>query len=857
MKPSFLHSLPSGKRFVPAAGSVCLLSTLIGCGVGGNSVNSIAPSLGSLATSFKGSVHGGQQPVVGARVQIFLAGTSAPIAASAPGVTPVTPAVSAYGTGATPLSTAVLTDANGGFNIPAGNYVCPAQPAGTQPQQAYIIATGGNTGGGINANSAMLAALGTCPPGGNLIATTPTVIINEVTTVAGVWALQQFMAPPAAANSLMPNIGAPNTTYAAAGTASFQSAVLGMDNAFVTAKVMADVATGSSPNTNFAYATPESAKIFTLADILASCINTASAGTTPSSTCSSLFTAATPTGQVAPTDTIQAAYYMAQNPINNVAALYNLVGAAGAPFQPTYLAPYSQNSTNTGIATSAFNDTTLAINYAPTVSGTATPAVGAAFAVAIDGFGNAWLTNNGGVNNTTSSVSQLGVDGSVIVAPTSAFTVSATSGSTPQYTTPPTSTARTVTAPKGVAVDLNNRAWVANFGDAATGGTVVSTATPPVTSTPTTGTVGIFSAATAPGIAGVGGTLGASGYFVGSGPWGVAIDGTNNVFVANTTTASTSVLDGRSLARLAAADGTYTYSTNGATTSQSSLAGGSTLLAIDTNTTPIVYAPSILGCHVQGQFNAVTYFGLIGEFSDATVQPLLGSDIVSNYSGQAVGAGVSGGNCASTSQFVGQVVAAAIANPFGVAVDRTNGVYITDEFTSSLGFDGITYLSAGNPATGLIPTSTFLVNGVLPTTGSAGVGGTTINKAGADFVDGNNNVWVANQSKNSVVEATMVGATPGASGTVTLLTPGQGANLGAGAAYGVGFQHNQGNSTGLAIDASGNVWVTNQSTTGMYTNQTGASTFVGNSVTVVVGAAGPVITPTSLAIKYTKLGTKP
>jgi hypothetical protein len=142
--------------------------------------------------------------------------------------------------------------------------------------------------------------------------------------------------------------------------------------------------------------------------------------------------------------------------------------------------------------------------------------------------------------------------------------------------------------------------------------------------------------------------------------------------------------------------------------------------------------------------------------------------------------------------------------------------------------------------------------GVAPTQTVASTAGTTLTKAGAVAVDGNNNAWIGNQSTASVVEATLSGS------TITFLTPGQGGNYGTGAAYGIGFQHNVSSSLGIAVDPSGNVWVANNTTgTTTYTNQAAGTTYVGNSVTVIVGAAGPVITPLALAIKSNKLGAKP
>jgi hypothetical protein len=62
--------------------------------------------------------------------------------------------------------------------------------------------------------------------------------------------------------------------------------------------------------------------------------------------------------------------------------------------------------------------------------------------------------------------------------------------------------------------------------------------------------------------------------------------------------------------------------------------------------------------------------------------------------------------------------------------------------------------------------------------------------------------------------------------------------------------------TNVAIDSSGNVWATNTGA-GTYTNTASNSIPYGNSLTVVVGAAGPVITPLSMALANNHLGQKP
>jgi hypothetical protein len=811
------------------AGGISVLAT--GCGVAGSSLNQTVTATPASAATVQGLVHGGNQPVVGATLQLYYAGTPA--------------TGSGYGVGATPLlNSTVKSDANGNFSI-TGLYTCPTPAA-----QVYIVATGGNPGLGGTVNNtalAMMTALGTCPAGSNLLASMPFITINEVTTVAAVTALQQFMAAPASANALAPNIGAPVTAYAT-GTSvgSIKSAVIGMNNAFVTAKVLADPALGVSPNANYAYATPESAKINTIADIIAYCINSDPSSTT---NCSSLFTAATPSGKTTAADTIQAVWYMAQNPINNVTTLYNFVTAAGAPFQPTYLAPGALNSAGTAPATNAFNDTTIAINYAPTLA--TLPTVGAAYGIAIDAFGNAWVANDGGVGGVSASAVELGVDGSALITPATTYTANATTGSVPQFTSAPTSNTRTFSAPKQVAIDLNNRAWISNYGDAITATTAGASAS----------SLGVFAGSTTAGIAGAGGGIGSTGFYVGSGPQGLAVDGANNVFVINSTSQASTALDGSSVASLVsspgnATDGTYTYSTSTTATAPYRTPGGTNVstLVIDTNpnvTGGIVWAGDANACKITGQYNASTYFGTLNLFADSSLAPLAGSDAVSSFSNATVGPG-SSTNCGSSSTSVGQVFTAGANNITGLAIDRNNGVWIVDVRTSNTGFDGLTYLTAPTASTGVSPSSYYLVNGVAPNQTTVSIPGTTLTKAGAVAVDGNNNAWIGNQSASSVVEATLQGS------TIVLDTPGQGGNYGTtGAAYGIGFVHNISGSLGTAVDPSGNVWFTNNGTGNTYTAQGAVSTNVGNSVTVIVGAAGPVVTPLALAIKSSKLGAKP
>ena len=123
----------------------------------------------------RGTVHGGQQPVTGASIQLYAAGTTG------------------YGTSATALLTSpVVTDGSGSFSI-TGDYTCPSSTS-----QLYLVATGGNPGlaaGTNNAALALMAALGPCSLHGSQYTLDPNafISINEVTTVASVYALAAFM----------------------------------------------------------------------------------------------------------------------------------------------------------------------------------------------------------------------------------------------------------------------------------------------------------------------------------------------------------------------------------------------------------------------------------------------------------------------------------------------------------------------------------------------------------------------------------------------------------------------------------------------------------------------------------------
>jgi len=259
-----------------------------------------------------GRVMGGQQPLSGTTIRLYAVG------AAGNG----SPAIDLLGTGSNGSATSVFSAGDGSFTI-TGDYSCPVAAPSTP---VYLTGTGGNPGlvsGTNNTSIALVAALGPC---NTLLANaaTTTIILNEATTVAAAWALSPF------ANSLAA-IGVSSTNLA------------GIIQAFAIADQLVDTSLGTSPNSSIAsYTSMESAKLYSLADVIASCVNTN--GT--DGKCSTLFTDVTPSGSK-PSDTFAAALDVVKNPAYNVANIFKLVSAT-PPFPGLSSAP---------------NDWTMSIRY--------------------------------------------------------------------------------------------------------------------------------------------------------------------------------------------------------------------------------------------------------------------------------------------------------------------------------------------------------------------------------------------------------------------------------------------------------------------------------------------------------------
>jgi len=675
-------------------------------------------------SSINGKLHGGNQPVAGATVKLYAVGNTG------------------YGSAGTLLATTTsANDASGSFAFaqvttapsgPSGNtYICP-----TSDTLLYIIADGGDTvgGGGSNNNqaAAFLAGIGPCGSDGNLF-----IDLNEVTTVASVFALAQYLNPnPANGSTLVAgseNIGSPNTTQA----------LTGIKNAFATVPNLVTQSTGTAitsttsaitSGTNMGSVTvtitPEAAKINTIANILASCVNNAS---NSASNCSSLFANAAPptastTSQPAVTfntavDTIQAAYYMATNPTNGsptgLTTLFGLQAGAGAPFQSAL--------------NSAPSDWTIGVTYASNDNCTAgNNFLRYVYALSVDASGNVWMANGNGATSGLSEISPIG-------KPLNCSDVA--------YST----------VRGGAAIDTAGNIWTTS------NGTGVSAIYKYNGSTTTTVTVP------------------SSGH-----SYGVAADGSSNIFFADPvnlqlfelpSTATSATVPTAIGAVASNSPYNIAVDTHGTVVVAQSGSNGNTITAYPTSTVGGTAYPTTGISLTQASY----YAGVYGLAFDASGRFWIGN---------SAGTGTAPGNTTSATQ--------------------------------------ITYTgNSGDPQTSI--NVTFAPLNATQTTSNAG-GLSTGRWVG---VDGAGNVWIANDA--TITPQTMYGVSEFTSGG-TALSPTYGYQKAATVFAGL---------RGLAIDPSGNVWVSNTAST---TN---------NWITEMIGAAVPVVTPISSALANGTLATKP
>ena len=381
----------------------------------GTGTLTITPAASNPGVGFSGRAMAGTQPVVGATIQLYAAGTSGNGSA-----------------GTVLLTNTLITDGAGAFTVPSG-YACPAASS-----QLYIVARGGRVGAATNAAIALATPIGAC----NQLASGSQFVVNEVTTAATAWGLAQFSSPGG-------NIGATATN------------TKGLSNAVATIASLANLTTGTSPGASFPpNGSSPAAKINSIANLLNTCTSATSA-----SSCTALFSATTPVSATAPNNTLDAALNLVRNPGNNVATLYTQSTAStaftpaltAAPSDWTMFLNYTGGGMNTPTALGI--DSTgnvwvagyygIASEFSPTgvpviPNGITGGGLFHSYGLAIDPQNNVWIPNE------DSPVSVNGGYGSVTVL-----------NSTGQLISGPTGfTAGGIAYPIAIAIDTNSTVWV-------------------------------------------------------------------------------------------------------------------------------------------------------------------------------------------------------------------------------------------------------------------------------------------------------------------------------------------------------------------------------------------------------------
>ncbi|HEY5055453.1 MAG TPA: hypothetical protein VII58_04790 [Acidobacteriaceae bacterium] len=468
------------------------------------------------------------------------------------------------------------------------------------------------------------------------------------------------------------------THVSSSGTALAQT---GIQNAFANAANLATLSTGAAATTTTGgNGTPPTSEINTLANVLAACINSNGAVTGPTnpSACYTLFANALSGGTTGtqPADTAAAAINIAHNPGANVAALYGLPGAQ-PPFAPSL--------------TTQPNDWTVGIQFAeggdPAAGGTNDP-----YAIAIDQDGNIWAANNGGTN--IGVVAKLGPDGAI-----KSGDAGFSDGTSLLF--------------DGIAIDLNGDIWGPSFGAnclvkfRGSDGLVLS---PPGGIT--------------------GGGL--------NGPHSLAIDGSDNAWIANA--------NGDSVSEYSVDSNTWVSSTGytgGSLSSPWSIAidhAGNAWVVDKNNTNTLT---ELTG----GGATQNTYTGIGGISAPLGVAIDAAGDIWVASSGSLGAGNVSElSNAGSAlSPFSGYGAGAAtggIINPQSIAIDGAGNAWTGDASTIS-GQSVSPIAEFDNSGNAISPSNGYVAPGI-------------VDQTVAIAVDGSGNVWAADPSANYLVE--LVGA---------------------------------------------------------------------------------------------------
>jgi streptogramin lyase len=421
--------------------SLVSLAGIVGCGSGGSLAPSgpiIPPEVASCKTpvarqagpattssfagsTFKGKVLAGSVPVIGASVQLYAAGSTG------------------NGSTATALGSPIVTDTTGAFSVTTA-YTCPFNLS-----LLYLVARGGKAGasGATNPGTVLMTALGAC----NSINGNPSFTVDEATTVASAYAFAQFL-------SAGGNIGASVTNFSGLTLAAGSEANL------------VNVSTGTAPGANFpTTGTAPSLILNALANVLNACIVSTGAS---SGACSQFYAAAT-VASSAPSNTLDAALNVARHPASNVATIFGLNSAstaftpalAAAPSDLTMFASYTGGgmAAPSGLGIDSAGNVRVG-NYFNVISlftNTGTPSIAngvlnyssESYGLAVDQNDNSWLPNEqttGGLNNDNGTMTVVTSAGQQASGPQGFF-------------------AGGVNFPVAVAIDTSATSWIVDYGN--------------------------------------------------------------------------------------------------------------------------------------------------------------------------------------------------------------------------------------------------------------------------------------------------------------------------------------------------------------------------------------------------------
>jgi streptogramin lyase len=282
-------------------------------------------------------------------------------------------------------------------------------------------------------------------------------------------------------------------------------------------------------------------------------------------------------------------------------------------------------------------------------------------------------------------------------------------------------------------------------------------------------------------------------------PQGVAVDGSGNVYVADY---------GNNMIRKITSSGVVT-----------TLAGSAGLQGSTDGTGSSARFSNPYGVSADGSGNVY-----VADYGNNTIRKITSSGVVTTLVGSALQAGNTDGTGSS----------ARFYNPQGVAVDGSGNVYVAD-----YGNNTIRKITSS----GVVTT---LAGSALQAGSTDGTGSTArFNGPAGVSVDGSGNVYVPDAGNSTIRKIT-------SSGVVTTLAGGAGQN---GSTDGTGLSARFWNPQGVAVDGSGNVYVTDtyNNTIRKITSSGVVTTLAGNAGVLVgstdgTGSSAGFYYPTGVAL---------